>query len=99
MDSKASPERSVDLWFEGGNLVIRAEDTVFKVLAAQLSVTSSVFKDMLDVPQPDASLAETYEGIPFVFLPDSAFDVGQLLKAMLYLGCVLIHRRLNAGWD
>jgi hypothetical protein len=86
MAPDGSPQRSEEFWLDGGNLVIRAEDTLFKVLAAQLSIASSVFKDMLSVPQPLSILTETYEGVPFVLLPDSAFDVTQFLKAIMYLG-------------
>jgi hypothetical protein len=81
-------QRCEDLWLNGGDIVIRAENTVFKVFTAILSIASPIFKDMLGVPQPAGIGAELYEGIPFVRLPDSAFDVTQFLKALIYPGCV-----------
>jgi hypothetical protein len=95
MGHDESPQRSEDLWLDGGNLVIRAEDVVFKVLAAQLSIASSIFKDMLGVPQPPSASAETYEGVPFVLLPDSAFDITQFLKAIMYLGSVFAFQYIS----
>jgi hypothetical protein len=86
MDASVVPERCEDLWLAGGDLVIRAENVVFKVFSAQLSVNSSVFKDMLAVPQPPAVSAESFEGLPFVFMPDSAFDVTHFLKGIIYSG-------------
>jgi hypothetical protein len=74
--SLATPTICEELWLDGGNLVIRAENTLFKVLAAHIAIASSVFGDMLGVPQPLASGLETHDGLPFVLLPDAAFDVG-----------------------
>jgi hypothetical protein len=88
MDATAV-QRCEDLWLNGGDLVIRAENTVFKVLAAILSIASPIFKDMLGVPQPIGPGAELYEGLPFVRLSDSAFDVTQFLKALIYPGQVV----------
>jgi hypothetical protein len=87
MEDLSFLQRCEDLWLDGGNLVIRAENTVFKVLAAQLSIASSVFRDMFSVPQPADGTAENFEGLPFVRLPDTAFDVTQFLKALVYPGC------------
>jgi hypothetical protein len=84
--SEEGPQRCEELWIDGGNLVVRAENTVYKVLAAQLSIASSVFKDMLGVPQPPTGSMELYEGLPFVFMPDAAFDVTEFLKAIVFLG-------------
>jgi hypothetical protein len=93
----SSLQRCEELWLDGGNLVIRAENTVFKVLAAQLSIASSVFRDMLGVPQPADGSAENFEGVPFVRLPDTAFDVTQFLKAIVYPGCARVLVRDRAG--
>jgi hypothetical protein len=87
MDDNAV-QRCEDLWLNGGDIVIRAENTVFKVLAAILSIASPIFKDMFGLPQPPVAGTEMYEGIPLVRLPDSAFEVTQFLKALIYPGCV-----------
>jgi hypothetical protein len=89
MDQSQTPAAICEeLWLDGGNLVIRAENTLFKVLAAHIAIASPVFADMLGVPQPSASGMETHDGLPFVRLPDTAFDVTQFLKALIYPGCV-----------
>jgi hypothetical protein len=90
MDDPSSLQRCEELWLDGGNLVIQAENTVFKVFSAILAIASPVFKDMLSVPQPAGSAAESFEGLPFVRLPETAFDVTQLLKALVYPGCVRV---------
>jgi hypothetical protein len=82
--------RCEDLWLSDGTLVVRAENTLFRIYTGVLSLASSVFKDMLGVPQPMGSAAETYEGTPLVLLPDTAFDVEHFLKALVYPGYVLV---------
>jgi hypothetical protein len=99
MEDLSSLQRCEDLWLDGGNLVIRAENTVFKVLAAQLSIASSIFKDMLSVPQPADGTTENFEGLPFVRLPDTAFDVTQFLKALVYPGYAHVLFRDWTGTD
>jgi hypothetical protein len=87
MDDSLSLKHCEELWLDGGNLIIQAENTLFKVFSAILAIASPVFKDMLSVPQPAGSAAENFEGLPFVRLPDTAFDVTQVLKALVYPGC------------
>jgi hypothetical protein len=41
-----------DLWFEDGSVVLRAENTLFKVHISQLSRHSAFFRDMFSLPQP-----------------------------------------------
>jgi hypothetical protein len=89
MDDSEPAQICQELWLDGGNLVIRVEDTLFKVFAALLAIASPIFKDMFGVPQPAGSDLETYEGVPFVRLPDRAFDVTLFLKALTYPGYVL----------
>jgi hypothetical protein len=80
--------RSDDLWFNDGNIVLRAENTVYRVHIGMLAGNSSVFRTMLALPQPAGNDAETYDGCPLVLMPDSAYDMDQFLKA-LCLQCVL----------
>ena len=76
----ASCERSSDLWYLDGSVVLRADHTLFRVYSGILSQASSVFKDMFTMPQPED--CESYEGCPLVHLPDAASDLYPFLKAM-----------------
>jgi hypothetical protein len=47
------PTRMKDLWFPHGDLILRAEDTVFRVHSDIVGARSSVFGDMTTFPQPE----------------------------------------------
>jgi hypothetical protein len=81
MDARAA-QPCEDLWFADGTVVLRAEDTLFKTYIGILSSVSSVLRDMFGVPQPRAHEMENYEGLPFVHLPDTAWDIKYFLKAI-----------------
>jgi hypothetical protein len=72
--------RHPDLWFNDGSIILNAEKTLFRVHQSILSKHSTVFSDMLSIPQP--SNRATIEGCAIVQLPDSAIDVACLLKAL-----------------
>ncbi|KAJ6472372.1 hypothetical protein C8R47DRAFT_1295900 [Mycena vitilis] len=80
--SSAPLTRADGLWFEDCGLIIQAESTVFRVSRDYLALQSTVFRDMLSMPQPKD--ADMMDGCPVVVLPDSADDVTFLLKALLY---------------
>ncbi|KAJ7692436.1 hypothetical protein B0H17DRAFT_540935 [Mycena rosella] len=82
MDEDSLYTRADDLWFSDGTLVIRAETTIFRVTKSILAARSNVFKDMLAFPQGEGREAETIEGIPTVYLHDSAADVEVFLRAI-----------------
>ncbi|KAF7305325.1 BTB domain-containing protein [Mycena chlorophos] len=74
--------RCPDLWFNDCGLVIRTDDTVFRVSRDFMAAQSPIFRDMLALPTPDNE--ELYEGCPMVTLPDSKYDVTVFLKALVY---------------
>ncbi|KAK7036031.1 BTB domain-containing protein [Favolaschia claudopus] len=74
------PHRLEELWFEDGNLVIQAQNTLYRVYRGFLSSRSTVFEDMLAFPQPPD--AELVEGCPLVCLPDPENEVTPFLKAI-----------------
>lgn len=43
-------------WFDDGNILLQAEDTLFRVYKGILRKASAVFDDMLSFPQPEAGL-------------------------------------------
>jgi hypothetical protein len=75
-------ERCEELWFDDGSVVLCAENVVFRLYKGLLASSSTVFRDMLAFPQPTDGSAETYDGLPLVEMPDSYYDMTQLLKAM-----------------
>lgn len=82
LSARASPTPShcTQWWFDDGNVVLIAEDTLFRVHRGVLSHNSVVFKDMFLIPQPEEF--EQMEGCPVVHLCDSQRDLGVLLGAL-----------------
>ncbi|KAJ7610478.1 hypothetical protein FB45DRAFT_844593 [Roridomyces roridus] len=69
-----------ELWFSDGTLVIQAGTKLFRVAGGILAARSSVFKDMLAIPQPPYHT--TVDGCPIVFLHDSPEDFECFLRAI-----------------
>ncbi|KAJ7610520.1 hypothetical protein FB45DRAFT_868439 [Roridomyces roridus] len=69
-----------DLWFPEGGLVIQAGSRIFRVAGSILAARSSIFKDMLAIPQPASQ--PTIEGCPIVVLHDSPEHTEYFLKAI-----------------
>ena len=82
---KHTPEHNAspvsDLWFEDGNLILKAESSLFRIYGGLLGARSSVFKDMLAFPPP-AEGNEVFDGCPIVTVYDSAKDMIFFLKAI-----------------
>ncbi|KAK7027751.1 hypothetical protein R3P38DRAFT_2623574 [Favolaschia claudopus] len=78
----AGLKRAEDLWFADCGLIIRAENTLFRVSRDFLAIQSPVFADMLSLPPPLPS--HLLDGCPFVRLPDPADHIARFLKAMIY---------------
>lgn len=78
---REGPVRHPELWYDDGTIVIKAENTLFRVYRGQLVRRSEVLCKLLSSPElkPD----EEVEGCPVVELFDSASDVEHLLRAML----------------
>ncbi|KAK7002245.1 BTB domain-containing protein, partial [Favolaschia claudopus] len=64
--------RAEGLWFEDCGLVIRAENTLFRISRDFLALQSPVFRDMLSLPPPKST--DLIDGCPLVVLPDRAED-------------------------
>lgn len=71
-----------DLWFEDGNLILQAENTIFRIYRGHLSARSSVFRDMFEFPPP-AEGNRTLDGMPIIEVYDTAEDMKQFLRAIL----------------
>jgi hypothetical protein len=88
MSNVSEAERCPELWFPDGNLVFRAENMLFRVYRGVLANKSTIFADMLAVPQPSADDGETFEGCPVVVLSDSAVDVRRFFGVLHDSECV-----------
>ncbi|KAJ7858347.1 hypothetical protein B0H14DRAFT_662007 [Mycena olivaceomarginata] len=84
VDSSAGLTRIEDLWFSDGSLVVRAENSIFRVSGAVLAARSSVFQDMLAFPQPGSvgSEVENLDGVPIVELHDLAAETESFLRSI-----------------
>lgn len=70
------------LWFEDGNILLRAEGVLFKVYKGFLCKQSSVFADMLSLPQPSTAAEDLCDGCPIVRMSDSSAALEVFLSAM-----------------
>ena len=69
-----------DLWFEDGNIILETGDTRFRVYRGVLVKNSSVFRDILSIPQ--SSNEELLDGLPVVRVHDSSEDMTSFLGAL-----------------
>lgn len=76
------PHRIEALWFEDGNIVLRAGNALYRVYRGTLATHSPVFKDILSFPQPPDSKPEVIDGCPVTNLPDPEVEVTPFLKAL-----------------
>lgn len=74
-------ERSPELWYDDGTVVLQADKTLFKVYKGILSRESSLFRDMFSLPQP-ATGVEMYEGCQLLKIHDDAAQMSLFLLAL-----------------
>ncbi|KAJ6589288.1 hypothetical protein B0H19DRAFT_886340, partial [Mycena capillaripes] len=61
---------------------IQAENRIFRVSGGILAARSTVFSDIIGLPQPQSGDTEQIDGCPVVRLHDSAEDVEAFLRAI-----------------
>ncbi|KAI0087554.1 hypothetical protein BDY19DRAFT_994870 [Irpex rosettiformis] len=73
-----------DIWFSDGNIVLRAEQTLFRVYRGILCRASPIFRDMLHIGHSQScNPADTYEECPLVVMAgDSAVDMRTFLRTL-----------------
>ncbi|TCD63778.1 hypothetical protein EIP91_004961 [Steccherinum ochraceum] len=69
-----------DLWFDDGNVILAAGNTLFRVYRGLLANASPIFRDMFSIPQP--ADAETMEGCQVVYLDDPEWDMEIFLELL-----------------
>ncbi|KAI4524543.1 hypothetical protein K525DRAFT_146271, partial [Schizophyllum commune Loenen D] len=72
------------LWFDDGNIILRAGNSVHKLHKSVLSLHSTILADIFGIPQPD--VADSFDGLPVVELPDAEADVVHWLKSLMVPG-------------
>ncbi|KAJ7159310.1 hypothetical protein C8R43DRAFT_920841 [Mycena crocata] len=83
MSNEAELKQIDGLWFSNDALIIlRAEESIFRVQKSILAARSPVFRGMFEFPQPVADGDEMMDGSPVVRLHDSAADVEPFLRAI-----------------
>ncbi|OSC96844.1 hypothetical protein PYCCODRAFT_1472290 [Trametes coccinea BRFM310] len=88
--------RSSTVWFSDGNIVLIADHkSAFRVHRSVLAHHSSILKATLELTQPEDGFGDTYDGCPVLHVPDPAFDLACLLRA-LYDGAKFQANRLGA---
>ncbi|KAJ6542621.1 hypothetical protein B0H19DRAFT_1267860 [Mycena capillaripes] len=83
LDSEGADQEDItrsDIWHDDGSVVLQAETTQFRVHWGVLSLHSTFFRDMRDLPQPADQ--PSLEECPAIELHDSAADVKHLLHAL-----------------
>ena len=93
LDTPAGLTPVESLWFEDGNLILRAEDSLFRIYSGILSARSSVFRDMFAFPPPAEGNAKMDE-CPIVEVYDSAEDMTYFLQAILDSRYSFVHDNL-----
>lgn len=80
----SSDKQSRYVWFDDGNVILRAQNTVFRVFKGILSRESLFFRGMFSLPQP-AETTETYAdtGCPVVEVHDEAAEMELFLTVVV----------------
>ncbi|KAJ7936780.1 hypothetical protein B0H13DRAFT_1542622, partial [Mycena leptocephala] len=98
METSAELIRSSDFWFEDGTIILRVENTLYRVYRGLLSARSTVFHDTFSMPQPramkeqndkDLSIPENQleiDSFSVVQLHDKEKDFTRFLKALHQFG-------------
>ena len=78
--SQLGLSRDTTFWFPDGNIIISTGTVAFRLYHGVLAAQSSVFDNMLDLPQPEG--APTMDGYPILELSDSAIDLRYLFTVL-----------------
>lgn len=85
--------RVAELWFDDGSIIIRAENTLFKVYKGTLMQQSELFHDLLTLPQPTD--AETIDGCHVVWLEGMSAREVRLFLLCLHNPAEYVFARSN----
>jgi hypothetical protein len=80
LEGAVEPTKSQKVWFDDGNVVLQAENVLFRAHRSILSKHSVILASILDVAQPDGEAI--VEGCSVVKLSDAPRDVEDILLAL-----------------
>ncbi len=92
--SEDTVERSTEFWFDDGNVVLQAGDTLFRVHRSILARHSVIMQDCLECPQP--ADAPSIDGCPLIHLADLAKDIDNMCT-LLYGIYQCVHFTRSSG--
>lgn len=71
------------IWFDDGNIILVAEDMLFKVHRGLLSQRSQVFRDIVSIPRsPKPEESHLLDGVPLIRVIDKWKDLSYVLSAL-----------------
>ncbi len=76
------PRTRSEYWFQDGNIVLQAEDTLFRVHQSILSRHSEIFKYTFSMPQVPSQKDDVIEGCAVIYLSDTAEDMGNIVSLL-----------------
>lgn len=85
IDLEEGLQHSSEIWFQDGNVILRAESMLFRVHRGLLSAQSPVLQERLTSlfePIP-TGMTICHEGCPVLSLNDSSRDMTHFLKALM----------------
>ena len=86
------PQRSDEIWFDDGNVVVQAEQMVFKVYKGILCRESTLFEGMLALPIPFGDQSDYFDNCPLIKMSDRAEEIALFLSVMFNYEYVLFDR-------
>lgn len=78
--SSTSTARSQEIWFDNGDLILHADDALFRVHSSILSKHSLTLDGIIRTANKIEE--DMYEGCPVIRMQDTGLDLSALLRAM-----------------
>ena len=82
IDSSGDPRTRSEYWFDDGNIILQADNILFRVHQSMLSRYSPIFKDTFAIPQPPFQENEHLDGCPVIALSDTADDLTNIISLL-----------------
>jgi hypothetical protein len=102
-DSAPRFERIPDLYFPDGNIILEVEATHFRVSSSILAARSTVFKDLLSLPQPGqggGQVERKVDGCDVIHLTgDDPAEVAYFLRAIFDSRLVLYTAKVQLTYE
>jgi len=75
--------KSCSVWFPSGDIILRGDNTLFRVSKELLSRHSPIFMDMFELPSPEITNEDdSYDGCPVILMFDPADHLEHFLRGL-----------------